>query len=146
MTNYLRVDHEKRRLVMDRTFAKYAAIAGSDEYKQLQECRRDYPNYTVTTRHIKTNPNKECYKGLTYGFMEDYILMYEPQATKKETLDYFRRLRTITSAHSEPFRYPVIKKWFLERYPEFVSINVPELSETKIVNVPFEAPEEKAAS
>lgn len=59
MTNVLRVDHEKRRLVMDRTFAKYAAIAGSEEYKQLQESRRDYPEYKVTTRQIKKNPNKE---------------------------------------------------------------------------------------
>ena len=146
MTNVLRIDHVNRKLVMDRTFAKYAAIAGSEEYKQLQESRRDYPEYKVTTRQIKKNPNKECYKGLTYTFMEDYIMAYEPQATKRDALAYFNRLRTISSAHSEPFRYPVIKKWFLERYPEFVNFNVPENPEAKIVNVPFEIAEEKAAS
>ena len=58
MTNYLKVDYENNSLVMDRTFAKSAQIAGSNEYRLLQEARIAYPNYTVTVRHIKKNAAK----------------------------------------------------------------------------------------
>ena len=33
MTNYAKIDHANRRIVMDRTFAKNAEIVGSVEYK-----------------------------------------------------------------------------------------------------------------
>ena len=45
MTNYAKLDHANRRIVMDRAFAKNAEIVGSHEYNQLQACRRDYPKY-----------------------------------------------------------------------------------------------------
>ena len=64
MKNYLKVDVANSRLVMDRTFAKNCAIAGSAEYNLLQSARKDYPNFTVEQRTIKRNANKECYKGL----------------------------------------------------------------------------------
>lgn len=61
MKNYLKVDVANSRLVMDRTFAKNCAIAGSAEYNLLQAARKDYPNFTVEQRTIKRNANKECY-------------------------------------------------------------------------------------
>jgi len=67
MKNYLKVDVANSRLVMDRTFAKNCAIAGSAEYNLLQSARKDYPNFTVEQRTIKRNANKECYRGLTYN-------------------------------------------------------------------------------
>ena len=42
MKNYLKIDVAKSRLVMDRTFAKNCAIAGSVEYNLLQSARKDY--------------------------------------------------------------------------------------------------------
>ena len=65
MTNYLKVDHANHRLIMDKTFAKNAAIVGSPEYNLLQSSRRDYPNYEVVRRTIKKNASMEHYKGLT---------------------------------------------------------------------------------
>lgn len=73
MKNYLKVDIANARLVMDRTFAKNCAIAGSAEYNLLQSARKDYPNFTVEQRTIKRNANKECYRGLTYEYMKKYI-------------------------------------------------------------------------
>lgn len=66
MTNYLRVDAVNRQLVMDKTFAKNAQIVGSAEYDMLQRARSDYATYSVVTRQIKRNLNKESYRGLTY--------------------------------------------------------------------------------
>jgi len=48
MKNTLRLDHHNRTIIMDRTFAKYAANTMSTEYAHLQAVRQDYPNYTVS--------------------------------------------------------------------------------------------------
>ena len=63
----LKVDHENGRM-MNRTFANLAANVFSEEYKILQGARQDYPTYVVVRRTIKKNPNRECYRGLTYDY------------------------------------------------------------------------------
>ena len=118
MTNYLKVDHENSRLIMDKTFAKNAAIVGSPEYNLLQSSRRDYPNYEVVRRTIKKNASMEHYKGLTYEYMETYIRNHTPMREVDQVLDEFFHKIEITKCHSTAYRYPTIKKWFLEQYPE----------------------------
>ena len=61
MKNILKINHENRTLVMDRTFAKAASFVGSNEYNLLQDARRDYPSYQVTLRSIKKKEDKESY-------------------------------------------------------------------------------------
>ena len=90
MTNRLLVDSENRRLIMDKTFARNAQIVGSVEYDMLQRARSDYATYSVVTRQIKRNPNKESYRGLTYQYMEDYIAAHEDYETAKAVLDGIR--------------------------------------------------------
>ena len=77
MKNSLKLDFDRPAIIMDRTFAAKAKDTNSDEYRHLQEVRRDYPDWKVITRTIKRNPNKETYKGLTYDYMENYILVPE---------------------------------------------------------------------
>ena len=137
MTNYAKIDHTNRRIVMDRTFAKNAEIVGSKEYNNLQTCRRDYPEYTVVRREIKKNPNQERYGGLTYLYMEDYILTHESSETVKAVLEEFNEMLLISRGHSRAFRYPTIKKWFLQRYPEFTEFGMKHAEDHKvdIVNI-----------
>ena len=127
MTNYLRVEDEKRQLIMDRTFAKQAAIAGTPEYARLQDARRDYPTYAVTRRQIRKKPDQEHYKGLTYDYMRAYIAENvgkdtatdeEREAAVKEALDVLENKIFISKCHSNTQRYPAIRKWFLATYPE----------------------------
>lgn len=113
MKNYAKIDHTNRKIIMDRTFAKNAEIVGSSEYNQLQACRKDYPTYTVEQRHIKRNTEKECYRGLTYTYMEDYIEVHANAAARRKEYD---ELRLLAKCHS--VRYPTIKAWFLTTYPE----------------------------
>ena len=115
MKNTLKINHENRTIVMDRTFAKAAEIVGSREYNMLQMARRDYEGYTVIRREIKKNPNKECYRGLTYDYMRDYILSH---AGAETMIQKFDELLLLSQCHS--IRYPHIKKWFLDAYPEVV--------------------------
>ena len=124
MKNVIRVDFAKKRIVMDRAFAKNCANPASDEYTQLQRVRQDYPTFTVSTRTCKSNPEKESYKGLTYEYMEHYILTHESKDTVLEVLDEYNELRLIAECHSKSRRYPVIKRWFLAKYPEIVEFGL----------------------
>ena len=60
-------------IVLTREFQKLASDVRSDEYATLQRVRKDYPDFSVGTRAIKKNPNKNTYKNLTYSYMEKYI-------------------------------------------------------------------------
>ena len=118
MKNTLRVNHAQRVLVMDRTFAKLSVNVRYEEYAILQRARQDYPTYAVVTRRIKRNPNRETYAGLTYRYMENYILTHEVGDAAEQVMREYRELRLISECHSKARRYPAIKSWFLKRYPE----------------------------
>ncbi len=120
MKNTLKIDFDNRIILMDRTFAKKAEDTNSDEYERLQQVRRDYPKFKVMKRTIKKNPYKETYKGLTYDFMVRFILEHESEEKSAEVLKEFKELRLISECHGRGFRYPTIKKWFLDKYPQIV--------------------------
>ena len=122
MTNILKVDFTKRKIIMDRIFAKLAKDTNSPEYKHLQEVRRDYPDFKVEQKRIRTNPNKKTYCGLSYDYMEGYILSHGTRDTAKE----FYRMREIAECQGKAFRYPVIKSWFLDKFPEIVQFGIVE--------------------
>ena len=124
MKNTLKINHTKELIVMDRTFAKLAENTMSAEYAHLQQVRKDYPEYTVIQRQIKKNSNKETYNGLTYEYMEGYIMTHGSIETIQANLREFEEMRLISKCHSKAFRYPVIKSWFLQKYPEIAKFGV----------------------
>ena len=124
MKNTLKINHEECLIIMDRTFAKNAENTRSEEYAHLQEVRKSYPEWKVVTRTIERNPSKESYKGLTYEYMEDYILRHESEEKQLDAIKEFNELRTISKCHKQGLRYPTIKKWFLEKYPEVAEFGV----------------------
>ena len=143
MTNYARIDHANKRIVMDRTFAKNAEILGSAEYNMLQHCRQDYPTYTVVRREIKKNANQEHYHGLTYQYMEDYIKGHETPEALVDVLDEFFELRLIAKGHSRGKRYPTIKRWFLDRYPEVALFGMEKAKQpSNVISLSAEKPAE----
>lgn len=117
MKNTLRLDHDARYIVMDRTFYKNSSNIRFDEYAMLQRARQDYPAYTPVVKRIKRNPGKETYKGLTYTYMENYIQTHEGADTVEAVMAEYRELRLISECHGKARRYPAIKKWFLKKYP-----------------------------
>ena len=118
MTNVLKVNHEMKTLVMDKTFEKNSSIFGSRESLMLEEARRAYPTYTVVRKQIKKNTNQEHYHGLTYEYMRWYIETHEEGEEQKKALAWFDENILISKCHSKGKRYPTIKNKFLEKYPE----------------------------
>lgn len=133
MKNTLKLDFEKKQIIMDRTFAKNVQNTNSEEYSHLQQVRKDYPTYTVVARQIKKNPNKETYAGLTYDYMRFYILTHEPAESRKKMLAEFEELVLISQCHAKGKRYPVIKNWFLETYPEIKQFGMPKANDETAV-------------
>ena len=105
MTNTLKINHANHTIVMDRTFARNAVDTRSEEYTHLQQVRRDYPNYQVVQRHIRTNSDKKTYKGLTYDYMEDYILTHGSQEKRVANYKQYTEMRIIAECHGRSFRY-----------------------------------------
>lgn len=131
MKNVLKVSHADRTIVMDRTFAKFATNTASEEYAHLQQVRRDYPTYTVVQRHIKKNAAKECYRGLTYTYMDAYIKSHG----SADDLRTYNEMMLISKCHSTAFRYPTIKAWFLERFPEVKAFGIQKEDPVEAANI-----------
>lgn len=118
MKNTLKIDFAKKQIIMDRTFAKNVTNTKSNEYAHLQEVRRDYPEFEVIQHTITRNVMKKTYAGLTYDYMKNYIRTYEDDENKQKVLDELDELILISECHGKAYRYPVIKKWFLNKYPK----------------------------
>ena len=131
MTNTIKLNHKEKLIVMDRTFAKLAENPRSDEYQLLQSVKRDYPDYKVVRKTIKKNASKETYKGLTYNYMRRYISNHETKKEAATIIAELEELIEISRCHAQSKRYPVIKKWFLEKYPEIAKFGMPEAKEEK---------------
>lgn len=125
MKNTLKICHKTGVIVMDATFAKKSENTMSAEYAHLQQVRRDYPTYKVIRRTIKRNANKKTYNGLTYGYMKDYILKHGTKEERQKNLAEYNEMILISKCHGKAYRYPVIKRWFLEKYPEIAEFGAP---------------------
>lgn len=103
---------------MNTTFAKMMQNPLSEEYALLQRTRQDFPTFVIRRRQIKSNPHKDTYKGLTYEYMRDYIILHTAPENEAEAVAEFDEMVLISKCHSKTLRYPTIKKWFLAKYPE----------------------------
>ena len=124
MKNRLWIDFTTNTIMMDRTFAEKCRDTRSVEYEHLQRVRQDYPLFTVQRRAIKKNTSKETYAGLTYGYMEHYIITHEEADTRAAVLAEYNELRLISECHKRSRRYPTIKKWFLAKYPQIAEFGM----------------------
>ena len=120
----IRVNYAERKIVLSSAFAKKAFTHGTDEYRQLQAVRNDYPDFALKTRKFKTNTAQERYRGLTYDFMREHIRTHE--ADPKPVLAELDDMIGISKCHSIGKRYPTIKAWFLERYPAIAEFGMPK--------------------
>ena len=90
MTN-ITISARTHSLVLTKSFAAKAAIFGTDEYKMLQEARRDYPGYKVTVGKTKNKEQKNAFAGLDYDYMEKYIKTHDDD--KQSIMNEYLMLR-----------------------------------------------------
>ena len=114
----IRVFQMEKTIEINTVFEREFQNPRSDEYEILQKVRQDYPDFQVRVRKIKSNPNKETYPGLTYEYMRDYIVLTSAPEDEVEALAEFEHLLLVTRCQSKSRRYPIVKQWFLAKYPE----------------------------
>ena len=66
---------------------------------------------------------------MTYAYMERYI---ESHANAEASMAEYRELRLISECHCKARRYPKIKKWFLEKYPEIEKFGFEETDDVTV--------------
>ena len=146
----VKVKHAEQLIEMNTTFAKMIENPLSDEYALLQKLKIENPEFKVSRRKIKSNPNKDSYKGLTYEWMRNHIVTHEGDDTREKVLYKFDEMIYISECHSKRLRYPTIKKWFLAKYPDvakFGMVEIAEQEEPKSQNVvPFSAAKKTEAA
>ena len=125
----LAVKYAEGVIEMNTTFAKMVQNPLSDEYALLQRTRQDFPTFAIRRRQIKSNPQKDTYKGLTYEYMRDYIILHTAPENEAEAVAEFDEMVLISKCHGKSLRYPTIKKWFLAKYPEVAKFGTVEAAQ-----------------
>ena len=113
------INEKKNAIEMTKKFANAAKKFGTVEYKQLQEARKDYPTFKVVTVSRKTPAKKETYKGLTYEYMELYIVKHDDE--EQSIMAEYKMLRGTSEeaieALAESLTYQEMREWFLNKFP-----------------------------
>ena len=118
MTGAIRLNHFDKEILISKSFQKAAMNPNSTEYKDLAEVMAMHPDYKISQRVIKKNAKKETYAGLTYEYMREYIILHTSPEEELAAVAEFDEMILVSKCHSKAQRYPTIKKWFLEKYPE----------------------------
>lgn len=112
-------------LTITAKFAKMMNDPQSDEYKLVQQFRKDFPNLTITKKthksatHYTTKSGEKfnCnqFKNLTYDRMEKFI-----KALPKSE-GYLREYTFVKDFASaiQTNGYTLVRKWFVAQFPEF---------------------------
>ena len=112
------INNRNHTIEVTKKFATAAARYGSDEYKTLQEVRRDYPSYKVVT--VAHKAAKTTFKGLSHAYMEKYIVAHDDE--EKSIMSEFKMLTATCGGTDdmllEAASYHEIKDWFFDTFPE----------------------------
>ena len=116
--NAVRINRINRTVEVTKSFDKAARRFGSEAYNALQQVRKDYPDFAVVVKAVRSKADHM--KGLTYDFMEKYIASHDTE--EKENMKMFNDLRGKSEEAVlfgiEAVSYGEIKAWFLRTYPE----------------------------
>ena len=122
--NTITINAKNRTIELSNTFAKAASLFGSEEYRQLQEARRDYPSYRVVTVKQKGAAVKADFANLSFDFMDKYIASHDE---KGDLMPVYRTLRGLDE-NGVAVDYQTIKNWFLNTFPEFEQFRADRLA------------------
>ena len=112
-------------LTVTAKFAKMMNDPQSDEYKLVQQFRKDFPNLTIakkthksaTSYTTKSGEKFNCnqFKNLTYDRMEKFI------AALPKNEGYLREYLFVKNYASaiQHNGYTLVRKWFVAQFPEF---------------------------
>ena len=118
------INNKKMTIEVTKKFDTASRKFGTQEYKDLQEVRKDYPSYKVVIVTRKTTAKKDNFKGLTYEYMEKYISNHDGDG---KIMAEYQDLRGLSErakdALAEPCSYLEMRTWFLNTYPSIAKFH-----------------------
>ncbi len=115
--NSVRIIRSSRTIEVSKSFDKAASRFGTREYEALQQVRKDYPDFTIAVKTVRTKADH--FKGLTYDFMEKYISSHEDADKRMATfMDLRGKSEEAQAIGADTLSYGEIKAWFFKNYPE----------------------------
>ena len=116
----MKINMFERTIVLTKKEMNAASRYGSVAYKELQNARRDNPDYRVVTVTKTVKTQRETYKGLTYAYMEKYIKTHDDAEETIWTEYMMYRGTPINPADELPvaYNYSQMKAWFLDKYED----------------------------
>ena len=139
----VRIDYANNTIVLYKWFAEKAQNPANKEFRTLSKYIKNLPGFDVCVRaDIKKKEGQEHYNGLTYDYMRFYINKFEPEKTRESALNELETQILISKCHS--IRYPAIKNWFLEKYPEIKEFGMKEIEGLPVKKSDTKKPEEAA--
>lgn len=106
----INVDIITKTITISKAFYKKASDPRTAEYRELRTAVIENADFRIV---FKTS-DKKTYKGLNIAKMKAYI---ETQPNSEENLKSLDR--AIEVAETKGSKYPLIKKWFLEKFPNY---------------------------
>lgn len=111
--NTLTINRKNHTIEMpSKKYEKLASKYGSNEYREVQEARADYPNYTVVTK--KAPKRNDPLKGITYAKMKKYISTHDDE--EGTNMKEFLKLIGKSDDSIEKVSYSKVKSWFSKTY------------------------------
>ena len=112
-------------LTITAKFAKMMNDPQSDEYKLVQQFRKDFPNLTITKKthksatHYTTKSGEKfnCnqFKNLTYDRMEKFIKALPKSESYLREYTFVKDFASAIQTNG----YTLVRKWFVAQFPEF---------------------------
>ena len=110
MSKNVTVNVIERTITISKAYYKKASIYGSSEYKELREVMSENATFKIVFKTI----DKKSYNGLTFKRMAEYI---NTQPNSEANLKEFEAVMKVAEAKGS--KYPLTKKWFLEKFPKY---------------------------
>ncbi len=124
----IRVNPITETIEVSKAFLKKALIFDSPEWKELKEVRNAEPTFAVKEISIKKNTSKKTYGSLTFNAMVAHIKLVEVnEEDRAKALKELEEIKTYSAARGSS--YPIVKKWFLNKYKESYNNYLEELKE-----------------
>lgn len=134
-----KIDFATNTLYMNYKFASAAAQFGTDEYKLIQDIRKDFPNIRVVTRAGRNAKTCNANKRLTYANMVNYIRVQDNVA---ELMAAFAIVKEESKCEASPYAF--VRNWFVKQFPNYQKCKV--FDGEKIISFAEPAPNEEKVS
>ena len=112
------INYTNNTIEMTKAESKAASKVGTEAFKEVLNLMQQFPNYKILVV-TKAATKKSCdYKGMTYDYMEKYIMAHdEDQSIMEEYMVLRGKSSEAQDALAESLSYQEIKSWFLAKFP-----------------------------